>query len=142
MVVYSHVCLYRHLNTEAKFNFTSFHFITCSRVISSVCPQDIRRIYIKQICKQKNLTRSTSPPGNLILDHRHKLLYCLIPKVASRTIRSILFSPLTNNATRQQNNGLQRINRMQLYWQLSSALKEEIIKKYKKLIVIRHPYDR
>ena len=108
------------------------------------CPQSVRKRYIAETCRTKNLTKRSrpSPPASLIIDHRHKLVYCLVPKAASRTIRSVIGSALTGNDSYNPDHDFSRLQDISVYSRLPAKVQKEVIADYKKLIVVRHPYSR
>ncbi|KAK2170140.1 hypothetical protein LSH36_4g12043 [Paralvinella palmiformis] len=110
----------------------------------TVCPQDIRRRYIKEACSRMNVTRPSKPPylKHIVIDHWHKLAYCLIPKVGSRTIRTILGALLTRNASYVSGMDFPRIPGISILANMPPSLQQQVMEKYKKMIVVRHPYDR
>jgi len=107
-----------------------------------------RTQHIKDICfNYEGLTHRGrfKPNYFMIVDDKHKLLYCMIPKVACTTFKMVIAKSLTaGNVSEQKIHFSWYIHSLGLNYQYKYSKKEiELrLKTYFKFVVVRHPFDR
>ena len=110
-----------------------------------------RQRYISNICESKGWVHehwdSISPEmGNIIVDHKHRILYFAIAKCGSISFRTMFGRIATGNATYQipksVGQGYFEDTGLFNFRFLSADEKTYVFNNYAKLVFIRHPLDR
>ncbi|KAK2150280.1 hypothetical protein LSH36_414g03007 [Paralvinella palmiformis] len=133
-------------------SFSSGHFWSLISSFQSTCtdPQLQRHLNIQRWCstykRDMNITNwDLRPSYFMIVDDRHKVIYCMIPKVACTTFQKLMARSLTNdtiNLTRIHFVGFINSLGMRFLDKYSKKDRELRLQTYFKFTVVRHPFDR
>ena len=108
-----------------------------------VCSQSERLTHLEEVCNKRNITpyHSTIPfykdYSSFLVDEKHKLLYCILGKTGSTTLRHILSSSIVRHKRPYTaHEGMK--------WLEEYPVKEryEKVNSYYKMILVRHPVHR
>ena len=126
---------------------------TTPQIATRTCTQQERQKHVTDMCRKFNqqynapigtddVNGETDGANRLIVGDYNKIAWCRVPKAASRTMTRVLSEARQISST-QSNNTVQKP-----YWLKQANLNLVINKSirsfhgYKKLLVVRHPYDR
>ncbi|PIK49380.1 putative carbohydrate sulfotransferase 11 [Apostichopus japonicus] len=82
-----------------------------------------------------------NPPDGLIVDEKHKLLYCVVPKVACSSWKEFFYE-IGGYGQEQTNRNKTRKLVLTYFHHLPEAKRQEIYKKLYKFVFVRHPFLR
>ena len=127
---------------------TPFHHIAKSRKVGT-CTTQTRVQHVWDECKRNGygmepFVMTSNLMKRILVDHKHHLVYCSVPKMASTTFRQFLWMlnvpdvPFRSH-TEQEYHDKTGIRHLR---QLSSDERKRVLKEYFKVIVVRHPFDR
>ena len=114
------------------------------------CSTATRRQHIRNTCRERNWSRSLDKSNprdywRLLVDDAHRVLYCVIPKVACSSFKTFIVNSTVNTSeTRMNVHSKKFLNSVGLNY-LSQLPLDEIHKRianYHKVVVVRHPFDR
>ncbi|ELU03967.1 hypothetical protein CAPTEDRAFT_45571, partial [Capitella teleta] len=114
-----------------------------------MCSQEQRFQLLKSHCEKNPQLKDSYDEDNeqtysrLLVDDKHKLLYCALPKAASTTFYNMFYYSYTGKLLKQvhckscwEEQGLVFLN------QFSKPERDQRLRDYYKIMVVRHPLDR
>lgn len=93
--------------------------------------QDSRKWLLKKFCKEEGHLNRQYVSGHIQLDHRSKLLYCVMPKCASRQLRKMLLAERTKEE-----------RAIKYFKQFSEQEQNVMLATYFKFTFVREPFER
>ncbi len=110
------------------------------------CSNPQRLEALRQSCDQQHSKTESLIYNNILVDDTHRLLYCIVPKIASTTLKDWFGrnSPLWNGKDRNdfwQVNVLKQ-HGLKLLHQIPVKERETRLAEFYKFLVVRHPFDR
>ncbi len=112
-----------------------------------MCHSSERVQNLRQLCASNEPPKQKRFSQFIIVDDRHKVIACLVPKVGCTSFREMMLMqtglvPVNATLGTVHNDGLLRrygLNRLRDY---SPTEVQPLLQEYTKLIVVRHPLDR
>ena len=141
------------LETKGEPTITNVHTGNITQRTSIVCNTSQRTSYTQMHCNNNHWAISSDKiamPKYSLVDDVHKLVYCNIPKAASISFRTYLGRLLTANKTFEIKTRVD-LNNAGIYFkethirqiiELNEADFDDVMRLYKRLIIVRHPFDR
>lgn len=134
-------------NHNIRFNSHGFELIQANNLlrqeqVQKVCANTQSESIIKDIAKIPN-----DQLDHMIIDDKHKFLYCYVPKVACTNWKRVLML-----MTNQWTNGTDPL-KIPAYWAHSPGIfrkfnaltddeRETVLTQYTRFIIVRHPFER
>ncbi|KAJ1103932.1 hypothetical protein NDU88_001349 [Pleurodeles waltl] len=112
--------------------------------------QKERKLLLKYMCEKYKLGRNSSIPdpsvaNMMYVEHRHKLIYCEVPKVGCSSWKRIILllkTNMTNNYFELSNEVVHSRKSFQILNSYPLEKQQQLLKSYTKLMFARHPFER
>ncbi|NXU40915.1 CHST8 sulfotransferase, partial [Drymodes brunneopygia] len=112
--------------------------------------QNSRKSTLDSVCLKKNLNKpgsnSDSPAaGQLLLEHKHRFMYCELPKVGCSNWKRTIFllqSDLDIEASEIEHNDIHTTSVIKRLVSYPPASRQEFLSNYTKVVFTRHPLER
>ena len=116
---------------------TRFHIHSKRKQSKRICTQDERKAYIDTICKSLKLNITSRI--QFVVDDRHRLAYCYIPKAASSTFKRLL---MLSQGTGLK--GAKSSHKREVLESFGLRFTNDLntIQNYTKFMIVRNPYSR
>ncbi|NXB10631.1 CHST8 sulfotransferase, partial [Cnemophilus loriae] len=112
--------------------------------------QNSRKNTLASVCLKNNLNKPRSnsdsrAAGQLLVEHKHKFIYCELPKVGCSNWKRILFllqSDLNAEASEIEHDHIHSTSVIKRLVTYPPALRKEFLSNYTKVMFTRHPLER
>ncbi|XP_025921649.1 carbohydrate sulfotransferase 8-like [Apteryx rowi] len=112
--------------------------------------QNDRKNTLASVCLEKNLLKSRSKldfhvANQLFVEHKHKLIYCEVPKVGCSNWKRTIFllqADLNMKAAEIEHDHIHKTSLLKKLTSYPPAKQEEFLNNYTKVMLTRHPWER
>uniref|UniRef100_A0A3B3HTB4 Carbohydrate sulfotransferase n=1 Tax=Oryzias latipes TaxID=8090 RepID=A0A3B3HTB4_ORYLA len=134
---------------QNSFSFLNEIFISAFAALRSTKKQDLRKDLLRKYCAGVNQSLDDlkdTDLKNFIVDDKHGIIYCYIPKVActnwKRTLIALNYSEPYPDPTSFEHNWVHDSERFQYLNDFPKAEREAKLKHYTKFLFVRDPFVR
>ena len=142
-IVFNQLQLKMDLQTSPLLKRRSIEVRNNKPPLMKVCSQSQRLTHLREVCSKRNITpyQSTLPfykdYSNILVDEKHKLLWCIIGKTGTNSLRNILSGSIVKHKPPYAN-----LEGMKWLRTIPVQQRYEKIKSYYKIILVRNPLYR
>ncbi|NXH21556.1 CHST9 sulfotransferase, partial [Bucco capensis] len=110
--------------------------------------QNDRRSTLASVCQKNNLLNSKSKlevASQLFVEHKHKFIYCEVPKVGCSNWKRIIFllqADLMAEASEIEHDLIHKTTLIKKLVSYPPAMQKEFLSNYTKVMFTRHPFER